>query len=55
MGRAISPRLLETQGKTTIGQFLQTVVRDGWSGKIAAQVFESLAVICAHAHVGMHI
>jgi hypothetical protein len=34
---------------------LQAVVRDGWSGKVPAQVFEAVAVIGAHADVGVNI
>jgi hypothetical protein len=55
MGRAISPGLLEAQGEPAVGQFLQPVVRDGWSGKVSAQVFEAVAVVGTHANVGVHI
>jgi hypothetical protein len=55
MGRAIAPGLPETQGKPAVGQFLQMVVRDGWSGKIAAQVLEAVAVIRAYANVRVNI
>jgi putative protein kinase ArgK-like GTPase of G3E family len=55
MGGAISPNLLEAQNQPTVRQFLQTVVRDGRSGEVTTEMFEAVAVVGAHAHVGVHI
>ncbi len=55
LGRAIPPNLLEAQGKSAVGQLLQSVIRDGWSSKVSAQMFEAVAVVGAHAHVGVHV
>ena len=43
MRSPVSPNLFEAQSKPTIGQFLQTVVRDGWSGKIATKMFRTMS------------
>ena len=52
---AISPNLLEAKGKSTVRQFLQTIIGNRRPGQVAAQVFKANAVIGPHAHVGMHI
>jgi hypothetical protein len=47
--------LLEAQSKPTVGQFLQSVVRDRRPGQVSAEMFKAVAVTGTHAHVGMHI
>jgi len=37
---AISPGLLEAKGKSAVGQFLQTVVRDRRPCQVSAEMFE---------------
>ena len=51
----ISPGLLEAQGKPTVGQFLQTIVRDRRPCQVATKVFEAIAIVGAHAHIRVHI
>jgi hypothetical protein len=43
------------KGKPTVGKFLQTVVRDGRPGRVAAQVFAANAIIGTHVHICMNI
>ena len=52
---AISPGLLEAQSKPTVGQFLQTVVRDRRPCQVSAEMLEAVAVIGTHAHVRVNI
>lgn len=55
MRGSVSPNLLEAQGKPTVGQLLQTVVRDRRPRKIAAQMFQAVVIVGAHAHVGVYV
>ncbi len=52
IGSAISPGLLEAHGKPAVGQFLQPVVRNGWAGKIAAQMFDPQSIARYLRHLG---
>jgi hypothetical protein len=47
--------LLEAKGKSAVGQFLQTVVRDRRPCQVFAQMFDAAAVIGTHTHVGVHV
>jgi hypothetical protein len=52
---AVTPGLLEAQGKPTVGQFLQTVVGNRRSGEIATEMLEANAIVGAYPHVRVHI
>jgi len=55
MASAISPGLLEAQGETAVGQFVQPVVGNRRPGKVTTEMFEAIAIIGSHADIRVHI